>query len=200
MSGVLIFLTAWAFAARAESMAPPDAPTVQAQLKPFGVSFDSVRCQPVSLNGGKGEQRIFLEAGLNCGDLKVQIDAVQGLKESEAATEVTSQVAKIRGEYAAAKNPYAGYVSNTTQCPERENLELNTFNKHPMLIGRVSERGVWGACSKEKSDYWSALAFVEHVSAAHVALTKMTVTAKIKLTKKAFSDQVTTFLKSVRVR
>ncbi len=173
---------------------PPEASQVLAKLKGVGLALDVAKCKPTVFAEGKGDELSFIESAFDCGDLTVQMEVSYPLHPATMASRATAEVAKVREVYGAQKNPYTGYVSQTAHCPQAENLWQEKFKSHPLLIGRLNERGVWGACGKAKEDFWGAIAFLE----SKYSFAKVRILSKQRQDKSHFNNAAIGFLRSVR--
>lgn len=190
-----IFAILWT-ATFAAAPAPPDPAQVAARLKTLGLTLSQSECKPTSFSEGQGESLNFVEAQFDCGEFVVAIDASGPVQATAVRAQVESEFAKVQEVYGASKNPYAGYISQTAQCPQNQNLWHAKIGIHPFLIGRVTERGVWGACGKSESDFWSGLSFVE----SGTALAKVRITGKKSLPRRQFDRAARNWIAALKVQ
>lgn len=167
-----------------------------AKLDKIGLDISGVKCASTAFSEGQGQQLSFMETTFDCGDFIAQLEVSYPLHPETMAEEVKGEVAKVHEVYGAQKNPYTGYVSQTSACPQKENLWAEKFKAQPLLIGRLNERGVWGACGKSQEDFWGAIAFIE----GKEAFAKVRLTGKKRQSKSKFNSAAVAFLNTVRAK
>ncbi len=174
----------------ANAATPVDPAQLAAKLGAIGLKFSAQNCEARNLNEGRGGQLAFTEVTLGCGHLTIQIEATHPVQSALVKGQINTEVARIQEVYGASKNPYAGYVSQTAQCPQKDNLWQGKNAGQPFLIGRVTERGAWGACGKSTTDNWAALTFIE----SRQALTKIRIQSQKPTERTKFSTDAKEFL------
>lgn len=191
---ILNHLAAFTAAGAAPAANPVDPEHLKTRLGTLGLRLEHKTCQAQTLNEGRGGQLSFTEISFDCGDYSVQLEATHPVQSAVVKGQVDSEVARIQEVYGASKNPYAGYVSQTAQCPEKENLWREKNGAQPLLIGRVTERGAWGACGKSSQDHWAALTFVE----SGRALAKIRIQSRKPLERARFQAEAKEFLRALK--
>lgn len=173
------------------SALPPELPAFKFEVK---------SCQSESADHGQAERMAFTDLQYSCGDLKVQLEVKQPVTPELVDRQVTNEMIMVQESYSAMRNPYAGFISDTAQCPTKNNFARDSFKfngkQRPLLLGRMTERGAWGACGQANDDFWGAITFMS----SRDALMKIKITAKKKLSKAVFNSQVLALLRAITVR
>lgn len=190
----VVFSFLLSFIAGSADAAPSD---VHEKLKKFGFRLSDSSCKTVSANEGAGKELTFIEIKLDCPDFNVVIELTNPIVEKNIDPLVANDERLVESRYAAKKNPYAGYVSTTISCSLSDNFWKEKYKfggrDKPLIIGRVSGRGGWGACGKERIDFWRAQTYLEHRN----SLVKVTASSKTKRKKDDFRKSFLGFLEKV---
>lgn len=176
--------------------APVNPKLATAKFKRLGLHLNLQDCQITSYSEGAGRQISFTEGMLDCGDVRLQLESSDPVQAFVVQNQVDAEVARVNEVYGAAKNPYAGYVSQTANCPDRKNIWQQKLGRHPLLIGRVTARGAWGACGESDQDHWAALAFLQ----TDKALIKVRVVGKTQLSRALFETRARQLLTALKDR
>lgn len=157
-------------------------------------------CRYQSVDGGKAERMTFTEARLECGVLRVTAEVIKPVGKEAADRQITNEVIRMQESYSATRNPYAGFISNTAQCPTKRNFSRDEFqfnnSRFPLLTGRLTPRGAWGGCSAEGTDHWGAVTFLVKGD----VMMKVTVKSREKLAREEFNRQTLALLRSIKGR
>jgi len=157
-------------------------------------------CQSESVDHGKADTMTFSEMKLNCGGLKVRAEISRPVTEAAVARQMLNETIMVQESYSATRNPYAGFISDTAQCPTKNNFSKEEFKfmavKRPLLTGRLTERGTWGACGTADRDLWGAVTFV----ASGDAMMKVRITSAAKIGRKDFHQRALTVLGAIKAR
>lgn len=155
-------------------------------------------CKAESVEEGKADTMSFTEAKLNCRGLKVNAEIMQPVASAAVDRQILNETIMVQESYSATRNPYAGFISDTAQCPTKNNFTKQEFNfggvKRPLLIGRLTERGLWGACGSKDADLWGAVTFAAHGD----AMLKVKILAADRLTRKEFGARVQAVLGAIK--
>lgn len=157
-------------------------------------------CRVQSSDQGKADTMSFTEIRLDCGDVMVKMEMSRPVSAATVDRQVLNETIMVQENYSAMRNPYAGFVSDTAQCPVKKNFIRGEFRfdgkPRPLLTGRLTGRGTWGACGTAEEDLWGAITFVSK----HDAMMKVQITAKKKLARKDFNLRAETLLRAVKAR
>lgn len=194
MRARLIFTLLFASAPYLTSAATVSTPEAAQKFKRLGLHLDVKECRTTSFNEGAGRQIRFAESQLDCGDVRLQLESSYPVQALVVQNQIDAETSRVNEVYGASKNPYAGYVSHIAQCSGRKNLWHERQGRKPLLIGRVTERGAWGACGESDQDYWSALSFLE----TDRALIKVRIITKSSLSRSRFETRARQILKTLK--
>ncbi len=171
---------------------------VPLDLPAFKFEVDS--CKSESANHGTADRTAFTEVQLACGDLLVRMEITQPVTPEVMDRQVTNELIMVQGSYSAMRNPYAGFISDIAKCPAKNNFAREDFQfggkKRPLMIGRMTERGVWGACGQASEDFWGAVTFMRSGD----AMMKIKITTTKKLAKAVFNSRTRGLLRAITAR
>lgn len=157
-------------------------------------------CRKEFSDQGKAERISFTEVRLDCGDVRVKMEISEPVLPEVMDRQVLNELIMVQENYSAMRNPYAGFVSDTAQCPVKKNFSRTDFpfdgKKRPLVTGRLTSRGTWGACGSSEDDLWGAITFLTKQN----AMMKIQITAKKKLPRQDFAARTQAILNAVKAR
>ncbi|MGE4132121.1 MAG: hypothetical protein AB7F86_10825 [Bdellovibrionales bacterium] len=166
-------------------------------LKGFGLKGAFDTCEVQELRQNEKPEHRAMEAQLHCSDLMVELELSAPTAPEVAGRLKVNQEIRLTESYAAGRNPYTGFISSTSQCPPSENLikvpvaALKT--QQTAFVGRLNERGLWGACGKSPTDHWGASLLLNSGS----AFLELRVKSTKPMARKNFIAKVEKFFKQL---